>query len=424
MKTISVRIVFFLSVIISVLFPSGYILLPMDDTQGNHLKAYGITHTALKAGIESAWLLNYRGGSFLLRRNPRLEELCSVRGVSYQAVDENQRINILNEMKSMNMAEIKLEKSPRIAVYTPLNKNPWADAVTEVLEYAEIAYDKIYDEEVLGGKLAEYDWLHLHHEDFTGQYSKFWWSYRTQPWFRSEVATLEQAARKAGFTRVADHKLAVAKTIQLAVHGGLFMFAMCTATETIDIALAAEGMDIIPQEIDGTAILQDTIEKINDRKLPYYKTFAFENFSVNTRIFENSFSDIDYNQVNTPRRKEVTDFILFDFAAKYDPIPALLCQNHCNRIHGFFGQTTGFNPEVIKDGVIILAKSIDDSARYIHGNYGKGTFTFYGGHSPEDKNHYVGDKPPNMDIHRNSPGYRLILNNILFPSAKPPEKKT
>jgi hypothetical protein len=271
----------------------------------------------------------------------------------------------------------------------------------------------------LTGSLSQYDWLHLHHEDFTGQYGKFWANYQSAPWYLEKVATFEREAKVAGFLKVSEHKLAVAKTIKKSVQDGLFLFAMCGAAETIDIALAAESLDIIPAEIDGSPI-----DAFANDKLNYQNTFAFENFKIGTSAFLNSFSDIDYNQVNTPAKKEVTDFLLFEWSAKLDPIPTILNQNHSTRVKGFYGQTTCFNASRIKDGVVILGKSVDESVRYLYGTCGKGAFTFYGGHSPEDKSHFVGDVAPNMDLCRNSPGYRLILNNILFPSAKPEKKKT
>ncbi len=341
------------------------------------------------------------------------------RGVAVSRVNERQIAQIKLEIQNQNASEVKLEKCPRIAVYTPPNINPWADAVTLVLEYAQIPYDKLYDREVLEGKLADYDWLHLHHEDFTGQYGKFWANYRNAYWYQEKVMAFEREAKLAGYKTVPGHKAAVARAIETQVSAGMFLFAMCAATETIDVALAAQKTDIVPPEIDGTPVDADW-----SKQLDFRTTFAFENFSVNVNPFENAFSDLDFNQVNTSRRRDVTDFILFEFSAKIDPVPTLLCQNHQNRIMGFYGQSTTFRPDRIKDGVTVLAASVDGSVRYLYGPHGKGSFTFYGGHSPEDKNHYVGDRSPNLEIHKGSAGYRLILNNILFPSAKPPKKKT
>lgn len=394
-------------------------LIPMDETQQNHLKGYGLAFLALKAGLTSSWLLNYKGGAFLVDENPVFYQAAVERGITIQKVGARDISQIRLDIQGQNASEVKLEKCPRIAVYTPPNVNPWADAVTLVLEYAQIPYDKLYDREVLEGKLGDYDWLHLHHEDFTGQYGKFWANYRNAQWYQEKVAAFEREARLAGFKTVPQHKLAVAKAIETQVSAGLFLFSMCAATETIDIALASQKIDIVPPEIDGTSY-DPNWEKLLD----FRPTFAFENFKINVSAYENAFSDIDYNQVNTAGRKDVTDFILFEFSAKLDPVPTLLNQNHQNRIMGFYGQTTTFRPDRIKDGVTLLATSIDGSVRYLYGPHGKGSFTFYGGHSPEDKNHYVGDRSPNLEIHKNSPGYRLILNNILFPSAKPPKKKT
>jgi len=402
-----------------VFFARAEYLIPMDETQQNHLRGYGLAFLALKAGLPSSWLLNYRGGAFLIEENPVFYQAAVERGVTIQKIGAREISQIRLDIQGQNASEVKLEKCPRIAVYTPPNVNPWADAVTLVLEYAQIPYDKLYDREVLDGKLGDYDWLHLHHEDFTGQYGKFWANYRNAQWYQEKVATFEREARLAGFKTVPQHKLAVAKAIETQVSAGLFLFAMCAATESIDIALASQKIDIVPPEIDGTSY-DANWEKLLD----FRPTFAFENFKINVSAYENAFSDIDYNQVNTANRRDVTDFILFEFSAKLDPVPTLLNQNHQNRIMGFYGQTTTFRPDRIKDGVTILATSIDGSVRYLYGPHGKGSFTFYGGHSPEDKNHYVGDRSPNLEIHKNSPGYRLILNNILFPSAKPPKKKT
>jgi len=407
-----------LAVLAAPLFPDA-LLVPMDASQRDHLKAYGIAWLSVKGTLPTSWLLNLRGGSFLLPDNAALAEAAARRGVTVERLSERALAQVRAHIAGMNAAEIKLEKPPRIAVYTPPNVNPWADAVTLVLEYAEIPYDKVYDREVIGGRLADYDWLHLHHEDFTGQYGKFYAGYRNATWYREKVALSEQEARNLGFETVPKLKAGVAKGIQKAVGDGMFLFAMCAATETIDIALAAQDTDIAPPEIDGTPI-----DPAWASKWRYEACFAFEKFLPSIQAWENRFSDIDYNQVNTPARKEVTDFVLFDFSAKIDPVPTLLCQNHQTRIAGFFGQTTCFRPDRIKDGVTLLAQSIDGSVRYLHGLWGKGAFTFYGGHAPEDRSHFVGDRAPNLEIHRQSPGYRLILNNVLFPSARPPKKKT
>ena len=413
------RIGFFLFLFVTCLQAQTKILIPMDDLQNDHLKAYGVTYAALSAGLQCSWLLNYRGGSFVIEDASAIEALCAKKGVSVKTMAPSQYMQIKLNLQTENMAEIKLEKTPKIAVYTPPNMNPWADSVTLVLEYAEIPYDKLYDKEILKDDLKQYDWLHLHHEDFSGQFSKFWISHHRHAWFKAKVATVKQAALEAGYRTVREHKLAVAKVIQLNVSSGLFLFAMCAATETLDVALAADGVDIVDPLIDGSPI-----DPQWQKKIDYNKTFAFENFKIHTSIYQNSYSDIDFNQVNTPLKKETKDFLLFEFSAKLDPIPTLLCQNHRVRVKGFFGQSTSFNKDKLKDGVTILAESINKSAKYIYGPFGEGAFTFYGGHAPEDKNHYVGDKAQNMALYKNSPGYRLILNNILFPSAKPPEKKT
>ncbi len=397
-----------------------YLLIPMDDKQSNHLKAYGIAYYALKVGLEGKWLLGYRGGAFLLPPGQELQLLATKAEVDFELITAAQYVMIQQVILSKNMAEIEIQKAPRVAVYTPPNISPWADAVTLALSYAEIPYETIYDENVLNGGLGAYDWLHLHHEDFTGQFSKFWANYRTQEWFKENMASFRRAASKAGYKSVGEHKKAVARAIRDHVDEGLFLFAMCTATETIDVALAAQYTDIVGAELDNTPVAANW-----KTALAYAETFAFENFLIEPSPYINSFSQIDYNQVNNPaKRREVSDFILFEFSAKIDPIPTLLTQNHRNRVSGFYGQTTSFDTNHIKEGVTILAYSVNDSARYLTGKYGKGNFTFYGGHDPEDKHHYVGDQAPNMEFYKNSPGYRLILNNILFPSAKPPKKKT
>ncbi|BBM89508.1 hypothetical protein COTS27_01210 [Spirochaetota bacterium] len=399
---------------------NNYLLIPMDAKQGNHLKAYGVTYYALSRGLEGKWLLGYRGGSFLLPFSEEIRLRATKFEVDYEIITTSAYVAIRTTILEKNMAEVDIKKAPRVAIYTPPNINPWADAVTLALTYAEIPYDTVYDSEVLAGKLSDYDWLHLHHEDFTGQFSKFWANYRSQEWFKEHIASFRREAAKAGYSSVHQHKKAVARGIRDAVESGLFLFAMCTATETIDISLATQNTDIVSQEIDGTPLDNNW-----PKRLDYTQTFAFEDFYLETSPYVNSFSDIDFNQVNNAaKRKEVSDFILFEFSAKIDPIPTLLTQNHNNRISGFYGQTTSFHTNYIKEGVTVLAYSLNDSARYITGKYGKGNFTFYGGHDPEDKHHYVGDQAPNMEFYKNSPGYRLILNNILFPSAKPPKKKT
>ncbi|MEO6037286.1 MAG: asparagine synthetase B [Saprospiraceae bacterium] len=407
---------------------ASYLLLPMDElSQRNHLKAYGITYWVLGQGVECYWLLNYRGGSFAFPFTPTFEKECKTRDVSYEVIADAQFANIQNEILNpeVNMDVIKLEKAPRIAVYTPVKDEkgqdiqPWDDAVTMVLTYAEIPYDVLYDTEVLQGKLHEYDWLHLHHEDFTGMYGKFYASYGGQPWYREHVKMMEVLARQNGFDKVSELKLAVAKKLSEYVAGGGFMFAMCSATDTYDIALAAEGTDICASVFDG-----DPIDPNCESKLNYSKTFAFKDFQVITdpNIYEHS--SIDNNlQRNVPPEQDY--FTLFDFSAKWDPVPTMLTQCQTRTVKGFMGQTTAFIKKYIKSNVLILGENKPaNEARYIHGGYGLGFWTFYGGHDPEDYRHYVGDPPTDLALHPNSPGFRLILNNILFPAAKKKHQKT
>jgi hypothetical protein len=398
-----------------------YILIPMDDAQKDHLKAYGITYWVLNQDIEVKWLLNYRGGSFLMQHYSEIENECTVRGVTFQTISDAEANGILAEIArpEVNQDAVAMNKAPRIAVYSPPNKQPWDDAVTLVLTYAEIDYDVIYDEEILSGKLADYDWLHLHHEDFTGQYGKFWRAYRNMPWYQEEVATNQNLAQKMGFQKVSEMKLFVARKIRDYVMNGGFLFAMCAATDTYDIALAADGVDICANMFDGDAMDADV-----DSKLNFNNTFAFKNFKLvkDPNIYE--FSNIDDTQTRKVTR-ENDYFTLFDFSAKWDPVPTMLCQNHRNLIKGFMGQTTAFNDDVLKSSVLIMGENKPaHEARYIHGEIGKGFFTFYGGHDPEDYSHKVGDPPTDLSLHPNSPGYRLILNNVLFPAAKKKKRKT
>lgn len=397
------------------------ILIPMDDTQQNHLKAYGIAYWTLERQLQVQWLLNYRGGSFLIQFASEVEKECLIRGVSYEVITEGQANQILAEiaLPEVNMDAVKLEKAPKIAVYSPKNKLPWDDAVTLTLTYAEIPYDVIYDEEILAGKLTGYDWLHLHHEDFTGQYGKFWGAYQHMSWYREDVALAEESAHKLGFQKVSQLKLFVAKTIKDFVIRGGFMFAMCSATDSFDIALAAEGTDICAPMFDGDGIDPDYASKLD-----FDKTLAFRNFTLVMNPFEYEFSDIDVtNNRKVPEDQDY--FTLFEFSAKWDPVPTMLCQDHDNLIHGFMGQTTAFNKDLIKPGVLIMGENkAAGEARYIHNELGKGFWTFYGGHDPEDFRHFVGDKPTDLSLHPNSPGYRLILNNVLFPAAKKKKLKT
>ncbi len=400
---------------------SAQILIPMDDTQTNHLKAYGIAYWVLQGGIEINWLLNYRGGSFMFPQSQRFESEMKIRGVSYTVVSEAQAGQLVNEILDPQVNEdvVKLEKVPKICVYSPKDKRPWDDAVTLALTYAEIPYDVIYDEEIVQGKLNLYDWLHLHHEDFTGQYGKFYSMYRNAPWYQEQQRSMESMAHKLGFAKVSQMKLAVAKSIKEFVAGGGFLFTMCSGTDTYDIALSAEGLDICESMYDG-----DGTTPGYNSNLDFAKTFAFRDYKLSTNPLEYRFSNIDVTTTRrVPRDEDV--FTLFDFSAKWDPVPTMLCQNHMQVIKGFMGQTTAFNKNVIKPDVVIMGENkAANEAKYIHGDFGKGTWTFYGGHDPEDYQHLVGDPPTDLNLHPNSPGYRLILNNVLFPAAKKKKQKT
>ncbi|MDP2424591.1 MAG: asparagine synthetase B [Bacteroidales bacterium] len=399
---------------------SAYMLIPMDNTQRNHLKAYGIAYWVLTQNVEISWLLNYRGGAFMFQHHQNFENECIIRDVSYQVIADIQASGILNEIADplVNMDEVKLHKAPKIAVYSPPLSQPWDDAVTLALTYSEIPYDIIYNQEIIDGVLPLYDWLHLHHEDFTGQYGKFWSAYRNIAWYQDEVRTLENMAKRNGFTKVSQLKLSVAKRIQEFVIGGGYLFAMCSAPESLDIALAAEGVDICDAMFDG-----DPIDPNAQKKLDFSRTFAFADFQIVTNPYEYAKSNIDVFKTG---RKQVNDlFTLFEFSAKWDQVPTMLCQNHVTVIKGFMGQSTAFRNEVIKPTVTIMGESkAKGETRYIHGAFGNGTFTFYGGHDPEDYEHFVGDPVTNLNLYPNSPGYRLILNNVLFPAAKKKKQKT
>jgi len=400
---------------------ASMVLIPMDTKQADHLKAYGVAYWALTKGVKVDWMLNYRGGSFAFPYFSEGENECVVRGVSYEIVPDVQYNSILTDISNPEVNEdiVKLEKAPKIAVYSPKNKRPWDDAVTMVLTYAEIPYDVIYDDDVLEGKLPLYDWLHLHHEDFTGQYGKFYAAYANASWYIEDVKLQEATAAKWGFTKVSQLKLAVAKKIRDYVAGGGFMFAMCSATDSYDIALAADGTDICDWMYDG-----DAQDANSQQKLDFSKCFAFQNFTLVRDPLTYEFSNIDAtNSRRVPMEQDY--FTLFDFSAKWDPVPTMLCQDHTQVIKGFMGQTTAFRDEVIKPTVLIMGENkAAGEARYIHGEYGKGTWTFYGGHDPEDYQHQVGDPPTDLALHPNSPGYRLILNNVLFPAAKKKKQKT
>ena len=403
---------------------AAYILIPMDDTQKNHLKAYGIAYWVLQNDIEVQWLLNYRGGSFMLKNIDLIQRECTIRGVGYELIADVQSTQILNEIADpeVNMDVVKLEKSPKIAVYSPKDKRPWDDAVTLVLAYAEIPYDIVYDEEVLSEVLPLYDWLHIHHEDFTGQYGKFYAGSRNRPWYHEYVRSNEEMAAKLGFEKVSLLKLAVAKKIRDYTVGGGFLFAMCSATDSYDIALSMTSNDGAHSVFDGTSI-DPNIQS----KLDFGQSFVFENFKLLSDPMIYEFSDIDFPPSHNPitRGAEADYFSLFEFSAKYDPVPTMLTQNHVSIIKGFMGQTTGFNKNRIKKHIVLMGEDpASDQVKYLHGNFGKGTFTFYGGHDPEDYQHFVGDPPTDLSLHKNSPGYRLILNNILFPAARKKERKT
>ena len=405
----------------------AYILLPMDDKQTDHLKAYGITYWVLQHEMETYWLLNYRGGSFAFKHNRRFEEECKIRNIRYQVIADAQFAKIRTEIANpeINKDVVKLEVPPKVAVYTPDldqkgNKiQPWDDAVTLVLTYAEIPYDIIYDKDVLGDKLAEYDWLHLHHEDFTGQYGKFYASYGSHAWYKENVKRMEALAKELGFSKVSQLKLAVIKKIKEYVVGGGFMFAMCSATDTYDIALAAEGLDICAKMYDG-----DGQDPNAQSKLNFDATFAFKDFRLVSNPLEYEYSTID--RPRAPNIEELLDyFTLFDFSAKWDPIPTMLTQCHTKTVKGFMGQTTGFRKKYLKSSVLVLGESkAFGETRYIHGEAGKGFWSFYGGHDPEDYRHYVHDPATDLKLHPKSAGYRLILNNVLFPAARKKKQKT
>jgi len=418
----SQRIIYIFILLLSFSVRGSFILLPMDETtQQNHLKAYGITYWCLDKNYKASWLLNYRGGSFLLPDAPEIRKECQIRGVSFEILSDSEEASILNEISSpsQNMETVILEKAPKVAVYTPKGKQPWDDAVTMVLTYAEIPFTPIYDEEVLSDQLLLYDWLHLHHEDFTGQYGKFFGAYRNVPWYIEQKKEAEALAAKLGYAKVSQEKVAVAKKIRDFVIGGGFMFAMCSATDSFDIALVADGVDICETMFDGDASDANYQSNMN-----YGNTFAFKDFILERRPEQYEFSDIDMTlKRRIPMEKDY--FTLMEFSAKWDPIPSMLCQNHTQLVKGFMGQTTSFDHALIKSNVLVMGTcELNSEARYIHGEKGKGMYTFYGGHDPEDFQHQVGDPPTVLDLHPNSPGYRLILNNVLFPAARKKKLKT
>jgi hypothetical protein len=396
------------------------LLVPMDDKQADHLRAYGLTYWALERGLHGEWLLNYRGGSFLLPDAAEIASEAVVRGVTVVQLDDAAVAQIMAEIADNNMEVIKLETAPRVAVYVPPSAPPWDDAVQLALDYAQIPYTKLWDAEVLDGKLGDYDWLHLHHEDFTGQYGKFYAAFAATDWYRRQVVENESMARRHGFSKVSELKKAVAQTLKGYVAAGGFLFAMCSATDTIDLALAARNVDIVGPEYDG-----DVADRNAQKKLDFSETLAFQDFELEMNPLVYEFSNIDVTTRAGIRGQRNDWFTLFDFSAKQDPVPTMLVQDHVANVQGFMGQTTGFDKSLLKPGVTILAEVPGaDEVKYIHGHFGKGTFTFYGGHDPEDYQHAVGDPPTDLALHKHSPGYRLILNNVLFPAAEKKEKKT
>lgn len=414
------QLIFFLLLSVNI-FAQSKILIYMDISQTDHLKAYGVAFNALLDGNTGDWLLNYRGGSFIFDYSDQLAFKCRLKNVSFQPISNQEAVEIyaLVQSEEQNMDVVRLEKAPKIAVYVPPGFQPWDDAVMLALNYAEVKYDKIWVEEILRGDLEKYDWLHLHHEDFTGQYGKFYASFSSTPWYIEQQMLYENETKKLGFSKVSEMEKAVVLQIRSFVGQGGFMFAMCSATDSYDIALSAINIDIVDRMYDG-----DPIDPDAQKKLDFTQTFAFENFKLemNPLIYEYSDIDIQFAEIGDQRNDY---FTLFDFSAKYDPVPTMLVQNHLNVIPGFMGQTTMFRKKFIKNSIYILAERAGtDQVKYIHGNFGRGTFTFYGGHDPEDYQHAVGDPPTDLSLFKNSPGYRLILNNILFPAAKKKEQKT
>ncbi len=397
---------------------AAMLLVPMDQAQSDHLRAYGVTYWAVQHGIRASWILNYRGGSFLLADLPEVRRRCALLGVTCVPLSDGDLAQIRAMIPSQNMEELRLEKAPRVAVYVPPYAEPWDDAVTLALDYARIPYDRIYDRDILEGALDRYDWLHLHHVDFSGQFGKFG-QYAGQRWYQERKRMEEALARQYGFRRVADLKLAVARRIKAFVRRGGFLFAMCSAPITLDVALAAEGVDIVDAFYDGTPVDPDYASRLD-----YSKTLAFTNFQVFPAPFLYEHTDIDVTQ-QALRRGERAHFLLREFSAKVDQVPAILTQDHTRAIREFLGQDTGFRRDRIKRGVVVLADVPGtEEVKYIYGTYGEGFFSYLGGHDPEDYQHLVGDPPTDLSRHPHSPGYRLILNNILFPSARRKPLKT
>jgi hypothetical protein len=400
------------------------ILIPMDMEQTDHLKAYGVAYWCLQNGVNVEWLLNYRNGSFMTDDLSQIAEVCRLKGVSFTQISGADEAGIKRTVEENNMESVILEKAPKIAIYAPPSRKnePWDDAVNLALTYADIPFDVVWDADILAGKLSEYDWLHLHHEDFTGQFGKFFAAYRNTLWYKQDKALNEKTAQELGFSKVSKLKLAVVNAINQYVCDGGFLFAMCSATDTYDIARAAYKTDIVPAEFDGDAVDPDC-----NKRLDYSQTLAFENFETitNPLIYEHSNIDTSPTRGSAGMTPETDYFTLFDFSAKWDPVPTMLVQDHTNIVNGFWGQCTGFNKQYVKKTITILAETEGkNEAKYIHGNFGKGTFTFLGGHDPEDYQHMIGDPPTDLSLHKHSPGYRLILNNVLFPAAKKKERKT
>ena len=412
---------FFLAAIIAFVsqLSAASIFIPMDLSQSDHLRAYGVVYRCLQNGIKVEWLLNYRGGSFMASENQTVVDLCKLSGVSFDLISDNQASEIYRQIESGNMERIELEKAPKLAVYVPLTHDPWDDAVRLALDYAQVPYTTLWDEEVLSGALAQYDWLHLHHEDFTGQYGKFYSSYRNTDWYQNDVRANTRLAGKLGYKKISHMKLAVAQKLRQYLFDGGFLFAMCSAPTTLDIALSAAGTDIVSREFDG-----DPTAPAYQSKLDFTQTLAFTDFNVITNPLVYEHSDIDVGTDALARGKD-TYFTMFDFSAKYDPVSCMLVQNHVALVSEFLGQDTGFRRGKIKKGIVLLAEVAgSDEVKYLHGIYGKGSFAYFGGHDPEDFQHFVGDPKTDLRLYRNSPGYRLILNNILFPAAKKKQLKT
>ncbi len=420
------RKILFTAMVFSILACSAMgqqkIFIPMDATQTNHLKAYGVVFNSVKAGNNAQWLLNYQGGSFMLPFSEELMRECRLKNIRVRTIDASESSSIISEVEQQdqNTSVVQLEKAPKIAVYTPEQALPWDDAVTLALTYAEVEYDQIWDPEVLNGDLSQYDWIHLHHEDFTGQFGKFWASSRNQPWYVQQVNQMEKMAAQLGYSKVSEEKKAVAQRLKEYVGNGGFLFSMCSGTDTFDIALAAEGVDIAPSQFDG-----DPADPNAQQKLDFSNALAFEDFNLIIDPAEYEHADIDVSVQPEEVDRALDFFTLFEFSAKWDPVPTMLTQNHVSSIRGFYGQTTAFQKDKVKESVVILGESPGrNMVKYIHGNYGNGTFTFYAGHDPEDYRHFVNDPPTDLSLHPSSPGYRLILNNILFPAAKKKERKT